>query len=33
VPACDNIRIRDCRIYPLAATEDVFRGYHSSKRR
>ena len=33
VPACDNIRIRDCRIYPSAATEDVFRGYHSSKRR
>lgn len=33
VPACDNIRIRDCRIYPPAATDDVFRGYHSSKRR
>jgi hypothetical protein len=33
VPACDNIRIRDCRIYPSEATEDVFRGYHSSKRR
>jgi hypothetical protein len=33
IPACDNIRIRDCRIYPSEATEDVFRGYHSSKRR
>jgi hypothetical protein len=33
IPVCDNIRIRDCRIYPSEATEDVFRGYHSSKRR
>jgi hypothetical protein len=33
IPACDNIRIRDCRIYPSEATEDVFRGDHSSKRR
>ena len=33
IPACDNIRIRDCRISPSEATEDVFRGYHSSKRR
>ena len=33
IAVCDNIRIRDCRIYPSAATEDVFRGYHSSKRR
>jgi hypothetical protein len=33
IPAGDNIRIRDCRIYPSEATEDVFRGDHSSKRR
>ena len=32
IPVCDNIRIQDCRIYPSEATEDVFRGDHSSKR-
>jgi hypothetical protein len=33
VPTCDNIRIRDCRIYPSAAKRGGVRGYHSSKRR
>lgn len=29
---CDNIRIRDCRIYPEEATDGVFRGYIASKK-
>jgi len=32
VPVCDNIRIRRCRLYPLA-DGDAFRGYIASKRR
>lgn len=33
VPACDNIRIRRCRLYPLRRTGGAFRGYCASKRR
>lgn len=33
VPACDNIRIRRSRLYPLRATGGAFRGYVASKRR
>jgi hypothetical protein len=36
VPACDNIRIRRCRLYPLGgddATNAAFRGYIASKQR
>ena len=29
---CENIRIRNCRIYPEEATEGAFRGYIASKR-
>jgi len=30
---CDNIRISQCRIYPLETTGGVYRGYIASKRR
>jgi len=33
VEVCDNIRIDRCRIYPKTATDEVYRGYNSSKRR
>lgn len=33
VPACDNIRIRRCRLYPPRRTGGRFRGYAASKRR
>lgn len=33
VPVCDNIRISQCRIYPLDATDGTYRGYIASKRR
>ena len=33
VSVCDNIRIDECQIYPMEATEDVFRGYIASKKR
>lgn len=33
VPCCDNARIRRSKLYPVAATAGVFRGYQSSKRR
>jgi len=33
VPACDNIRIRRCRLYPLKEHGGAFRGYIPSKRR
>ena len=33
VAVCDNIRIDECQIYPMEATEDVFRGYIASKKR
>jgi hypothetical protein len=33
VPVCDNIRIRRCRLYPLEAEGESFRGYIPSKRR
>lgn len=32
VQVCENIRIDRCRIYPKTATDDVYRGYNSSKR-
>lgn len=32
VKVCKNIRINRCRIYPSAATNDVFRGYNSSEK-
>lgn len=32
VKVCKNIRIKRCRIYPSAATDDVFRGYNSSEK-
>ena len=32
VVACDNIRIRRCRLYPLEEHGGAFRGYISSKR-
>ena len=33
VPACDNIRIRRCRLYRVRQTGGAFRGYCASKRR
>jgi Transposase DDE domain len=33
VAACDNIRIRRCRLYPLEEHGGAFRGYVPSKRR
>ena len=33
VAACDNIRIRRCRLYPLEEEGKSFRGYIPSKRR
>jgi hypothetical protein len=33
IPACDNIRIRRCRLYPLKEHGGEFRGYIASKRR
>jgi len=33
VPACDNIRIRRCRLYPSEEHGQAFRGYIPSKRR
>jgi hypothetical protein len=33
VAACDNIRIRRCRLYPLQESAGAFRGYIPSKRR
>jgi hypothetical protein len=33
VAACDNIRIRRCRLYPLQKHAGAFRGYIPSKRR
>jgi hypothetical protein len=33
VAACDNIRIRRCRLYPPEEHGEAFRGYVSSKRR
>ena len=33
VAACDNIRIRRCRLYPLEEHARAFRGYIASKRR
>ena len=33
VAACDNARIKRCRLYPSKDTGDVFRGYQGSKRR
>jgi hypothetical protein len=33
VAACDNIRIRRCRLYPLQEHAGAFRGYIPSKRR
>jgi len=33
VPACDNIRIRRCRLYPPKKHGGAFRGYIPSKRR
>lgn len=33
VPACDNIRIRRCRLYPRRKHGEAFRGYIPSKRR
>ena len=33
VPACDNIRIRRCRLYPRRRHGGAFRGYVASKRR
>lgn len=33
VPACDNIRIRRCRLYPRRRHGEAFRGYCASKRR
>jgi hypothetical protein len=33
IEICDNIQIDRCRIYPLATTEDAYRGPISSKRR
>lgn len=33
IAVCDNIRIPRSRLYPLKATEGVFRGYIASKRR
>ncbi|MDQ3251336.1 MAG: IS982 family transposase [Actinomycetota bacterium] len=33
VPACDNIRIRRCRLYPPEEHGEAFRGYVASKRR
>jgi len=33
VAACDNIRIRRCRLYPPEGTGGAFRGYVPSKRR
>ena len=33
VAACDNIRIRRCRLYPLKEHGKAFRGYIPSKRR
>jgi hypothetical protein len=32
VAVCDNIRIRRCRVYPLEAEGESFRGYIPSKR-
>ena len=33
VPVCDNIRISQCKISPLEATDGVYRGYIASKHR
>ena len=33
IPACDNIRIRRCRLYPPREYGGAFRGYIASKRR
>lgn len=33
IPACDNIRIRRCKLYPLEEHGGAFRGYIASKRR
>ncbi len=33
IPVCDNIRIKQCRIYPRQEHGEVFRGYVVSKRR
>lgn len=33
IPACDNIRIRRCRLYPPEEHGGAFRGYIPSKRR
>jgi hypothetical protein len=33
VAVCDNIRIRRCKLYPLEAGGESFRGYIASKRR
>jgi hypothetical protein len=33
IAACDNIRIRRCKLYPLGAEGESFRGYIASKRR
>jgi len=33
LPVCDNIRISRCRLYPLGATGDIYRGYMATGRR
>jgi hypothetical protein len=33
LPVCDNIRISRCRLYPLEAAGDIYRGYMATGRR